>query len=318
VISRSVSHRIPGVTMFRAERPTKQEAKQPVEPLWSTHDVTAWGMARDDYVRVVSAQNVSRLLELDAWYRNELPAAVASRQPRFVTHAELVRATEWKMARGVWRQRNLVLVRSNDTEVVERCSRDALAAIPDPRIPITKLASLHGVGPATASAITSAASPETYPFFDEIVAAQVPDLGAVTFTLSFYTRYADALRTRANALGAPWTPTMVEQALWAHAGGKVGATRQRDSSHAKRAAACVSGSCFVYERAGTCESTLPLWLTFRDAGFRKGRHVTGDATRRLNEMKGKRRAGALTQPQVQREQRHQFQPFKNGTVPYFD
>ena len=62
-----------------------------------------------------------------------------------------------------------------------------------------------------------------FPFFDELVAAQVPELGKVAWTPGFYLRYAVALRERAHQLGTDWTPTMVERALWAHVGGKRGA-----------------------------------------------------------------------------------------------
>jgi hypothetical protein len=127
------------------------------------------------------------------------------------------------MARGVWRAPNLVLVRGNDPEVVTSISTEALAAAPHPTTPVALLASLSGVGPATASAVASAHSPGVYPFFDELVAAQVPDLGAVKWTLGYYAAYATALRERAARLGADWTPTMVERALWASVGGKRGA-----------------------------------------------------------------------------------------------
>ena len=52
-----------------------------------------------------------------------------------------------------------------------------------------------------------------FPFFDELVAAQVPGLGKVAWTPGFYLRYAVALRERAQQLGTDWTPTMVERAL---------------------------------------------------------------------------------------------------------
>jgi hypothetical protein len=84
------------------------------------------------------------------------------------------------------------------------------------------LSTLAGIGPATASALLSAFAPEIYPFFDDLVAAQIPGLGKVDFTPKFYARYADALRTRAQQLGPPWTPTTVERALWTNAGGKAG------------------------------------------------------------------------------------------------
>lgn len=154
--------------------------------------------------------------------RDELPRAIAGRRDPHVTHEELVRVTRWKMSRGVWRARNLSLVQGNPPAEVAEVSRRALAAVPDPRAPIRELAKLAGVGPATASAIAAAAEPSEYPFFDEIVAAQVPELGTLAYTLPFYTRYAQALRERARELGGSWTPVDVERALWAEAGGKAG------------------------------------------------------------------------------------------------
>lgn len=190
--------------------------------LWSSSDTADWQSALDSYTDVVAAQGVASLPALDAWYRDELPGAIAARRRPHVTHAELVKVTEWKMARGVWRARNLALVRGNDPALVVATSGDALGAIPDPAEPISTLAELAGVGPATASAIAAAAAPEIYPFFDELVGAQVPGLGKLAFTLTYYKRYAAALRTRAGELGRRWTPVMVERALWAHVGGKKG------------------------------------------------------------------------------------------------
>ena len=126
------------------------------------------------------------------------------------------------MARGVWRAPNLVLVRGNDGRLVADTSTEALAAAPHPTKPVATLATLAGVGPATASAAASAFAPEIYPFFDELVAAQVPRLGAVKWTMPYYATYADSLRERATAVGGEWTPTMVERALWASVGGKAG------------------------------------------------------------------------------------------------
>jgi hypothetical protein len=127
------------------------------------------------------------------------------------------------MARGVWRAPNLVLVRGNDPAAVRKTSTLALSRIPHPTGPISELAKLKGVGPATASAAAAAAAPGIYPFFDELVAAQLPGLGPVAWTMSYYARYADALRLAARGLGPEWTPALLERALWAHAGGKAGA-----------------------------------------------------------------------------------------------
>lgn len=192
--------------------------------IWSSSAPEVLRRALASYEDVVARQGVARLPEHDRWYREELPRAIASRSPAHVTLPELVRLTEWKMARGVWRARNLVLVRGNEPGAVIETSTDALSKIPHPTRPISILATLAGVGPATASAVVAASAPGSYPFFDELVAAQLPELGKVAWTLGYYARYAEALRERARQLGGDWTPVMLERALWAHAGGKVGAT----------------------------------------------------------------------------------------------
>lgn len=188
--------------------------------LWKQDDEDAWRTELARYAEVVDAQGVASLPELDRWVRDDLPGLIAARKRPHVTHAELVRVTEWKMARGIWRPRNLALVKGNDADVVEKTSAAALARIPHASDPIALMSKLAGVGPATASAVVSAAAPTIYPFFDELVAAQIPGMGQVTFTPREYARYAEALRDRANELGGDWTPVDVERALWAHVGGK--------------------------------------------------------------------------------------------------
>ncbi len=191
--------------------------------LWMSTSHADWQQAIGRYVDVIARQDVAKLPELDRWYRNELPRAIASRTSPHITHDELVRLTEWKMARGVWRAPNLVLVRGNPAEHVVDVSTAALARIPHLTQPVATLATLAGVGPATASAVTAAHKPAIYPFFDELVAGQIPLLGKVAWTLGYYGKYAVALRKRAAELGGDWTPVLVERALWAHVGGKTGA-----------------------------------------------------------------------------------------------
>ena len=189
------------------------------EALWSSTSAARWRSALDSYERVVEAQKVAALPELDHWYRERLPKNITARRARHVTLDELTKLTQWKMARGVWRARNLALVKGNEPTLVVTTSKTALALIPHPTAPISELAELAGVGPATASAVAAATAPEVYPFFDELVAAQIPSLGPVAFTLGYYAKYAEALRERAASLGG-WTPVMAERALWANVGGK--------------------------------------------------------------------------------------------------
>ncbi len=190
--------------------------------LWSTRTSDAWHAALETYPSVIDRQGVAKLPDLDAWYRDELPALIASRRLVHITLAELISLTEWKMHRGVWRAPNLVRVKNNPPDTVIEVTVRGLARCPYPTQPIGEIASLDGVGPATASAVVAAFLPNVYPFFDELVAAQIPDLGPVKWTLGYYAKYAEHLRARAAEIGAAWTPVMVERALWAAVGGKAG------------------------------------------------------------------------------------------------
>ncbi len=191
-------------------------------PLWQASDSALWQSALDQYPDVIRRQGVSQLPGLDDWYRDELPAVLASRRLVYITLPELVRITEWKMHRGVWRAPNLVRVKNNPPDDVVETTVRGLSRCPHPTQPIGEIAKLDGVGPATASAVVALLLPTVYPFFDELVAAQVPELGAVKWTLGYYAKYAELLRQRAASLGAEWTPVMVERALWAAVGGKAG------------------------------------------------------------------------------------------------
>ncbi len=143
-----------------------------------------------------------------------------ARVPMHVTHDDMVRITEWKMARGVWRAPNLVLVRNNPPGAVEAASSDAAALLDVPAKALAAVCALGGVGPATASAVLAVMAPERFPFFDEIVTGQVAPhvdgMGTIAWTAPYYRKYAAALVARAHELANGWHATMVERALWAH------------------------------------------------------------------------------------------------------
>src|SRR5687767_14278712 len=101
-----------------------------MKSLWKSDSLEDWRSALRSYESVICKQEVERLPELDRWYREELPQTIAGRRPAHVTHEELVRITEWKMKRGVWRARNLALVRGNPPDQVVEVSTAALASAP--------------------------------------------------------------------------------------------------------------------------------------------------------------------------------------------
>ncbi len=200
--------------------------------LWLVRACDDWHTALEHYPAVIVAQQVNGLAELDEWYRDGLPALVRARRPAHITRDELERVTVWKMKRGVWRERNRLLVIGNDPQLVKQTSIDAFAEVPDPRKPIDMFSNLKGVGPATSSGVMAAFAPKSYPFFDELVAKQIPRLGAVAFTAPYYQRYAAALRERADKLNQvckhrEWTAQDVSQALWSNSGGKAALKRKQ-------------------------------------------------------------------------------------------
>ena len=180
---------------------------EPAGTLWASEREARWADALAGYDAAIAAVPSGRLVEHDAWYRTVLPTLMASRTPGYVMHDEMERITEWKMARGVWRAPNLVLVRSNTPEDVITASRLAAVQIPHPTKPVNALVALKGVGAATASAL---------------LAVMAPQLGPVAWTNGYYAKYAVALRERSAQLserfGRAFTPVMVERALWAARG----------------------------------------------------------------------------------------------------
>ena len=226
--------------------------------LWEQEQCAAWGAALAAYPAAVEARGGPKLLALDRWVHNELPGEVRAREPQHLVHDELLRVVRWKMGRGVWRANNLQLAAGNAPDAVQAYTAEALAlvgAVPVPMVvqagaragdaaafdaqavsaggvpasgattaaallaPVRMLAKLRGIGPATVSAVLAAVYPERYPFLEDVVAAQVPELGPPVFTPRYYAAYAAVLRARAAELAARcpasgWTPHAVDLALW--------------------------------------------------------------------------------------------------------
>ena len=54
--------------------------------LWPNPSPAVWQRALDSYSGIVERQGIARLPDLDVWYREELPAAIGKRRPRYATH----------------------------------------------------------------------------------------------------------------------------------------------------------------------------------------------------------------------------------------
>jgi hypothetical protein len=66
-----------------------------MKSLWANEQAADWKSALDSYPDVIAAQGVASLPGLDSWYRDELPELIAGRRRPHVTHAEMVKVTEW-------------------------------------------------------------------------------------------------------------------------------------------------------------------------------------------------------------------------------
>ncbi len=195
--------------------------------LWTSSNCSDWSAALAGYADCVARQPSDLLQKRDLWYRETLPGLIEGRAEPYLTRDELLWIVEWKMARGVWRARNLHLARSNGPEEVEAASRASFAALADDRAVLKPLSALKGVGPATTSAALAACRPDRFPFFDDVIAEQIPGLVPGEFTVKAYLAYAAALRDRAAKLAVAcpepsWNAQKVGLALWSAAGGKLG------------------------------------------------------------------------------------------------
>lgn len=190
--------------------------------LWNSDDRIVWRAALDRYDDVIASYGAPKLVELDRWYRHELPGLVAARSPKMIDEQDLARIVEWKMRRGVFRPRNLALARQNSAADVVAASTAAFAATGNFVKAVGAITGLRGIGVATASAVLAVVEPNRFPFLDDVVTAQVPGLKAEDYGLRAYGLYAAALRERATQIGSDWMATDIERALFAFIGGKAG------------------------------------------------------------------------------------------------
>ncbi|KAG8550943.1 hypothetical protein GDO81_023877 [Engystomops pustulosus] len=188
--------------------------------LFQCSDPKTWKRVSDMYWEVVAAKGAKqkKLLELDRWYQEELPALIGARPHKSLTSEEMVKLMEWKLTRGKFRPRLKQLVSSNAASTVESCTRKAFQLLPDVSAAIEELCQLKGIGPATASAVLSAGAPELSAFMADEAVESVPGLFPIQYNVKHYLRYLEELNKKSEALSKAseeaWTPHRVELCLW--------------------------------------------------------------------------------------------------------
>ncbi|GAB2269570.1 hypothetical protein Dimus_004490 [Dionaea muscipula] len=196
-------------------------------------DLSAWKEALSSYECRIASFNKPNLVSLDAFYRVELPSLLHGRDPApYITRSELFSLMQWKLSRGKFRPRLLDFVAGLDEALVKSASDKAFLSLPHLDKAVSELTVLKGIGPATASAVLAAYSPQIAPFMsDEAMVAVFGN--SKDYSLKQYLVLADKLQTKAKELSSEdelFTPSDVERALWSCA---VGAKFSDQSSSAK-------------------------------------------------------------------------------------
>ncbi|ODN06233.1 hypothetical protein Ocin01_00486, partial [Orchesella cincta] len=161
------------------------------------------------------------LIKLDQWYQREFPSKIKARgKDPYIIHDELVQCMKWKLARGKFRPRLKELVTMNSPRVVEQESKKAFRALfkkEDLAASIQYLCNLKGIGPATASAIITAAAPDRAAYMADECLAAVPEIEGIDYTLDEYMELLKHIRQAVQRLGTnDFTPHTIELALWTH------------------------------------------------------------------------------------------------------
>ncbi|KAK8379562.1 hypothetical protein O3P69_019476 [Scylla paramamosain] len=125
------------------------------------------------------------LKSLDRWMQEELKTTADSREPPHINRAELVRLVEWKLTRGKFRPRLIELAGSNEEGEVVRVTGEGLRLGEEGKVmeAVQMMASLRGIGPATASAILAVCQPNNFSFFaDEVAQTVLPTAASLKYT----------------------------------------------------------------------------------------------------------------------------------------
>eukprot|EP00884_Botryococcus_braunii_P019398 jgi/Botrbrau1/6141/Bobra.331_2s0034.1 len=197
--------------------------------LWECQDVIPWQESLTAASDRVKSLGKDKLIELDQWFFDVLPGVIRERRVPSLEVSEVVRLVDWKLNRGKWRPRLLDFAKKLDEAEVQLATSRAFTLVPpDPQVipapanvkeAIDTLSELKGIGPATATAILTAANPSVPFLSDEAMAAAVG--GKKEYTVKSCIAVLGLLRDKAKLLSQTseeaWTAKDVERAIYSAA-----------------------------------------------------------------------------------------------------
>ncbi|KAK8210329.1 hypothetical protein M8818_003497 [Zalaria obscura] len=132
-------------------------------------DASSFDALLDAYPSTVS----SKLDELEKARLETIPAALEQRKSSdaYLEKSEVQTLVDWKLSHGTFRPSLKKLVASNSEEAVETTTKAAYGLYAEDKAnhgkALKELATLRGIGPATASLLLSVYDPATIPFFSD-------------------------------------------------------------------------------------------------------------------------------------------------------
>jgi len=164
------------------------------------------------------------LIRLDQWFQNELPGLIKARgKDAHLVYDELVQAMKWKQSRGKFYPQLSYLVKVNTPRAVIQETKKAFRKLPNLEQAITALSNLKGVGTTMASALLTAAAPDSAPFMADECLMAIPEIEGIDYTTKEYLNFVQHIQSTVERLNAEvggetphWSPHRVELALWAH------------------------------------------------------------------------------------------------------
>jgi hypothetical protein len=201
--------------------------------LWASSDVVAWRAHADAYPRVARSVTGGRVVYgKGEWVDAEaclcdLQGEVMGRSPKYLTRADLLVMTGWKMSRNQARMNYAMTADgANSDEKVRRVSEEAFRLWESgewEQAMVVMSRALRGVGAATASVVMSLVD-SGLPFYGEEAARAASGGGEIGYRQSDYEAFTVAMQRRADEInavfesrdmeGSKLSAVQVEQALF--------------------------------------------------------------------------------------------------------